>query len=187
MRTPPSIEKEKPNIADARDLPKGNSGGFSLYNNGATHNLGETGAADRIHTVATVPTAPSQANQRKVCRELFPEVLQKPVREICTQALPAFCVSCIYYFAPSFHSEYPTNAAWPHVPKNPASNAIFLRCTDLICMRSQQSKNLYHRVREGMRHARQILSPLWFALFKASAVQHHQAFRRQRSRGEGSI
>ena len=98
-------------MADARDLPRGNSGGFSLRNNGATHNLGETGAADRIHTVSTVPTALSQANKRKVYRELFPHVLRKPVREICTQALPAFCVLRIYYFASSFHSEYPTNTA----------------------------------------------------------------------------
>ncbi len=101
--------KKKTKMADARDLPGGNSGGFSLRNNWATHNLGETGAEDRIHTVATVPTAPSQANKRTVCRELFPHVLQKPVREICTQALPVFCVSCKSNFVSSFHSEYPTN------------------------------------------------------------------------------
>jgi uncharacterized protein YpuA (DUF1002 family) len=58
--------KKKTKMADARDLPGANSGGFSLRNNWATHNLGETGAEDRIHTVATVPTAPSQANKRTV-------------------------------------------------------------------------------------------------------------------------
>ena len=111
-------------VVSAKSLPRGNLGRNFAEHRG-TADLLRAGDADVIiSTVAAGSRVPGQAKELILCRGLCAVDPEKHVRRNCAPpsvdlSFPATSLVA----APSPQGE-PTNA-WPHVPKNPASNAIF--------------------------------------------------------------
>ena len=118
-----AFEKRKM-VVGAKSLPKGNLGRNFAEHRG-TADLLQAGEAEVIiSTVTAGSRAPGQAKELILCRGLCAVDAEKHVRRNCAPpsvdlSFPATSLVA----APSPQGE-PTNA-WPHVPKNSASNAIF--------------------------------------------------------------
>ena len=111
-------------VVSAKSLPRGNLGRNFAEHRG-TADLLRAGDADVIiSTVSAGSHAPDQAKELILCRGLCAVDAEKHVRRNCNPpsvelSFPATSLVA----APSPQGE--TTNAWPHVPKNPASNAIF--------------------------------------------------------------